>query len=245
MLAAAMNATVPEPRRRRWRVVVPTIAAVAGVALFVTAGLWQRDRMEQKQALRAQLDAAAARAPETLPDLRDWTSWRFRPVEVAGTFDAKRQILIDNKVHEGHAGFQVVAPLVLVDGRVVLVNRGWVAGGATRADLPAASPPAGNVRLRGRLNVPAVAYLELEHTTVAGHVWQNLDVQRIAKAFDMTLVPVVIEQTAAVDAADALVRDWPAPDLGVNTHRIYMVQWFTFAAMTAGLWIYFTFRRRR
>ncbi len=56
-----------------------------------------------------------------------------------------------------------------------------------------------------------------------------------------SLVPVVLEQTAAVvrdDAPardDALARDWPAPDFGVDKHRIYMMQWYAFAATAAGL----------
>ncbi|MFO1322708.1 MAG: SURF1 family protein [Burkholderiales bacterium] len=224
---------------------LPTIATVAAVALFVTAGLWQRDRMEQKLALRAQLDAAQARAPEPLPDVRDWAPLRFVPVSATGTFDAARQILIDNRTHDGVAGYHVVAPLALADGRVVLVDRGWVAGGATRADLPRVPPPAGVVTVRGRINTAPSSFVELNRDTVAGAVWQNLDVGRYAQATGMAVLPIVVEQTAPAADADALVRDWPAPDLGADKHRIYMVQWFTFALLAAGLWLYFTFLRRR
>jgi surfeit locus 1 family protein len=59
------------------------------------------------------------------------------------------------------------------------------------------------------------------------------------------LLPVVIEQTAPMSSTDPLVRDWPVPDFGVDKHRIYMVQWFIFAAMVAGLWGWFTLRRKR
>jgi surfeit locus 1 family protein len=38
---------------------------------------------------------------------------------------------------------------------------------------------------------------------------------------------------------DGLLRDWPAPDFGVATHRIYMVQWYAFALLAAGLWLWF------
>jgi surfeit locus 1 family protein len=245
VLATLMVAAAPAARRRFRPRIVPTLAAIAGVALFVTAGLWQRDRMEQKLALRAQLDAAALRAPEPLPGTTDWAAWRFRPVVASGTFDAARQILIDNRIHDGQAGYHVVTPLVLADGRTVLVNRGWIAGGATRADLPAAPPPAGAVDVRGRVNVPASAYVELQRDTVAGPVWQNLDVQRFADATGVRVLPVVVEQIAPLSGTDTLVRDWPAPDLGVEKHRIYMVQWFTFAAMVAGLWCWFTLRRKR
>jgi len=236
--------TAAPPARRRFRpAIVPTIAAILAVALFVTAGMWQRDRMEQKLLLRAQVDAATARAPEVLPETGEWTSWRFRPVVATGTFDAARQILLDNKVHDGRPGYHVVTPLVLADGRVVLVNRGWIAGGASRAELPVVPPPGGMVSVHGRINAPAAAYVELQHDTIAGAVWQNLDLERYTQTTGLRVLPIIVEQTAPLTGTDTLVRDWPAPDLGVDRHRIYMVQWFLFAAMAAGLWLYFALRK--
>jgi len=123
-------------QRLALRALVPTLAAIAAVALFIVAGNWQRDRMEQRLALRAQFEAATAAPPVALPDLRDWTPWRYRQVVVTGIFDAPHQILLDNKLHDSRSGYQVVTPLTFADGRAVLVNRGWVAGGATRVELP-------------------------------------------------------------------------------------------------------------
>lgn len=238
-----MDTPALAPRRRIRPALVPTVAAIAGVALFVVAGNWQRDRMEQKLALRAQFDAAMAAPPAALPDLRDWTPWRYRQVVLTGFYDATRQILLDNKVHDGRSGYQVVAPLTLADGRAVLVNRGWVAGGATRVELPKVVPPAGIVSVLGRINIPPAGYVELKHEAPAGPVWQNLDPQRFVQLTGVAVPPIVVEQTAPVERGDNLVRDWPAPDFGAERNRIYMYQWYTFAAMAAGLWLFFTMRR--
>lgn len=201
--------------------------------------------MEQKLALRAQFDAATAATPVALPDLRDWAPWRYRRVVATGVYDAGRQILLDNKVRDGRSGYQVITPLTLADGRVVLVNRGWVAGGATRAELPKAAPPDGIVSVGGRINIPAKGYIELTRDAPVGPLWQNLDPQRFAQVAGVAVLPIVIEQTAPNDRADSLVRDWPVPGFGVDRHRIYMFQWYTFAAMAAGLWLFFTLRRTR
>lgn len=235
----------PSVARRRFRVaLVPTIATVMAIALFVTAGVWQHARMRQKEDLGAQLDAAARNAPVPLPDAPEWAAWRFRPVIVTGTFDASHQILIDNKVHAGRAGFDVVTPVAMPDGRSVLVDRGWVAAGESRAQLPAVQPPAGTVEVQGRVNLPTTSYVELARDTVSGPVWQNLDVKRYAQATGLPVLPIVVEQTAPIGTADTLVREWPAPDLGADRHRIYMVQWFLFAALAAGLWAYFAWRKQ-
>jgi len=231
--------------RRRFRpALVPTIATAMAVVLFVTAGVWQQARMRQKEGLGAQLDAAARNAAVPLPDAQDWTAWRFRPVIVVGTFDASRQILIDNKVHAGRAGFDVVTPVAMADGRSVLVDRGWIAAGESRAQLPVIAPPTGMVEVHGRVNLPTANYVELARDTVSGPVWQNLDVKRYAQSTGLAVLPIVIEQTAPIGPNDALVRDWPAPDLGADRHRIYMVQWFLFAALAAGLWAYFGWRKQ-
>lgn len=234
------------PPRRLARRVVPTLATIVGIAVFVAAGQWQQRRMHEKEALRAQEDAAALAPPlvlDLLPDTTDWASLRYRHVSAAGSFDAARQILIDNRVHDERVGYHVVTPLMMQDGRAVLVDRGWIAQGASRSVLPAAAPPHGVVTVVGRLAIPPRGYLELERDTATGPVRQNLDPARFAAASGIAVLPVVIEETASSGAGDDLVRDWPAPDFGIDKHRIYMMQWYAFAALAAGLWLYFRFRR--
>lgn len=231
--------------RSRRPALVPTLAAIVAVALFVTAGLWQRDRMHQKMVLRATLDTAAAQPAVPLPAVTEWAAWRFRPVTLTGSFDAAHQILLDNKVRAGRAGYDVVTPLELADRRTVLVDRGWVPAGPSRSTLPQVPPPVGTVTLTGRVNTPPAPYLELARDTGSGPVWQNLDIARAQRRLGVPLLPIVVEQTAPLGRGDELLRDRPPPDVGVDTHRIYMVQWFIFAAMAAGLWAWFTFGRRR
>src|SRR5262252_4187339 len=95
------------PVRFRLRL-LPVLAVIAAVAVFVAAGNWQGRRMHEKEALREQYDAASAVAPvelSTLPATTDWSALRYRAVVVSGEYDAQRQILLDNRVHDGHAGF--------------------------------------------------------------------------------------------------------------------------------------------
>jgi len=226
---------------RRFRPpLVPTLAAIVVIVIGIAAGNWQHRRMEQKQALAAELDAAAKAPPLALDALRtdtDWSTLRYRPVLARGVYIADRQILVDNKVVGGRAGYDVVTPLALDDGRLVLVVRGWVAMPSSRATLPAAPPPPGIADVRGRLAVPSSRYVELEPDATEGAVRQHLDPARYAAATGLRVLPVVIEQTEA-PAADGLVRAWPAPELGVDIHRIYMVQWYAFAALTLVLWLW-------
>jgi surfeit locus 1 family protein len=243
------NREIPAPAatRRRPRA-LPTLAMIAAVALCVWAARWQQDRMHAKEALAAQLARAQQLAPldlAGLPEAADWSALRYRQLTAAGEYRGAAQILIDNRVHRGRAGYHVVAPLALADGRIVLVNRGWIAQGPSRAQLPEVPAPSGPVVVTGRVAIPEAGYLELAPPAPAGPVWQNLDTARFAAAAGMRVLPIVIEQTRAPEPDDGLVRDWPAPDFGVEKHRIYMVQWYAFAALALGLWGAFTLRGLR
>ena len=53
----------------------------------------------------------------------------------SGAYDSARQMLIDNMSNaEGRAGYYVITPFALRGGGWILVNRGWVPVGASRAD---------------------------------------------------------------------------------------------------------------
>jgi surfeit locus 1 family protein len=228
-----------------WPPVLPTFVTLVAVALFVVAGNWQRARLETKEALRAQIDAASAQLPVPLPrNVDNWTAWRFRPVIATGTFDAHHQILIDNRVHRGVVGFDVVTPLRLDDGRVVLVDRGFVAAGPSRATLPSAPAADGIVAVQGRINLAPDHYFELGRQAPTGLLWQHLDPDRYAEATGVPVLPIFVEATAPAPGDEPLVRDWPAPDFGIERHRIYMMQWYAFAALALGFWAWFVLRPR-
>lgn len=240
-----LHTPAAEPRRTdrpRW---VPTLAAFATVVLCVIAGNWQHRRMQEKEALQDGMRKAAAIAPVALPKaVDDWHAWRFRQVVARGEYDTPRQILIDNKVRAGRVGFEVVTPFRLADGGAVLVDRGWIAAGPSRATLPQSSPPTGTMTVTGRIDLPPRNYYELgSGAPPTGPLWEHLDPARFAQATGIAVLPVVIDATDAASTAD-LLQDAALPDTGIDRHLSYMIQWYTFAAMAAGLWAWFTLRTR-
>jgi len=231
-------------QRKRFRPSLwPTLGLVAFLAATLSLGNWQRHRAAEKAALRAQYDLAIG-APPTLVSAAsaDAAALRFRPVRATGEFAAAAQILIDNKVYAGRPGYDVVAPLRIAADRYVLVDRGWVAAGGRRTELPRVPPPQGPVSIDGRANLPPARYLELQRDSATGPVRQNLDIARFAAGSGLPLLPFVIEQTSA--SADGLIRDWPAPDFGIEQHRSYMLQWYAFALLGCGLWLTLNWRER-
>ena len=198
--------------------------------------------MQEKEALAAQWRAAQAAAAVSLPaHVEDWQQWRFRTVQVTGEFDARHVMLIDNRIHQGRAGFDVVVPLRMEDGRVVLVNRGWIALGASRAVLPHPAVPMGIETIHGTVDVPPRIRFGRDEATAFHSLWQHVDPERFEEATGIRVLPIVVH---AMDgsAPDGLVRDALVPDTGIEKHLSYMLQWYTFAAMAVALWFWFALR---
>jgi surfeit locus 1 family protein len=223
----------------------PTLAALFFFVLTLSLGNWQSGRADTKRELQARYDAAAREAPIHVGiDRLDRDSVLYRKLEVEGVFDDTQTILIDNRVLNGVAGYHVLTPLQIQGGtRFILVNRGWVATGRTRDQVPEPPTPAGFVRLEGMAVDPQTRYFELADTPPQGRVWQNLDFERYEKATRLSLQPVLLLQTS--ETADGLQRIWPRPDTGVETHVSYAFQWYSLAATLIVLWLIINTRRGR
>lgn len=222
----------------------PTLAAIVVIAATASLGKWQSNRAAQKAALQAQLSAARSEMALPLKSARDVDrSLRYRQVEASGTFDASRQVWLDNRTYKGTAGYYVLTPLRLGDGSHVLVNRGWVAAPKLRDSIPPAPPPPGDVQVNGALNLPPPSFLALSSANVQGSVWQNFDLDAYVAAKRIDVAPLVIEQSQGGN--DGLVRDWPVPDFGRNTNISYMWQWWSFGMLALVFWVVLGFRAGR
>ena len=223
----------------RIKTMLPYLAGVLVCVLTIQLGLWQSRRAEEKLALGARI-AAEAGAPATrlaaTPD--EWQT-----VRLTGHWAATGSIYLDNRVHQGLPGYYVLTPLQTDEGRTVLVKRGWIAAGWERATLPAVSTPPGEVTVSGRIRRPEAKPFSLADRPGDGARWQYLDLTAYRAQTGLAVAEVVVEQTDP--SADGLIRDWPRPDLGVDRHRGYAVQWFGLAALSAGLCGWFGWRRWR
>ena len=153
-------------------------------------------------------------------------------------------VLIDNRGYRRQPGYHVVGGFELEDGRTVLVNRGWLAAGGDRRQLPSiAPPPKGVVDVIGVVREPETEPFRLAADLADSRLRQNLIPHEIAALLDRPVATWVLMQTG--ELGDGLVRDWPRPDAGIERHQGYAFQWFGLAALAAGLTGFFGWRRVR
>jgi surfeit locus 1 family protein len=225
----------------RW----PTLAALVFIILTIWLGQWQTRRGDEKQTIQDRLDGLAHAPVVSLPP-RTVVAEEFaqRKIEVRGEYLNEKTIFIDNRVYRSRPGYHVITPLRISGGDLlVAVNRGWIAADPRRVNLPRVPGPAGVQTVQGIAVRPLDRVYELSHENVTGPVKQNLALDRLRLEWGMALQPVVLQQTN--DTADGLIRDWPRPDAGTDTHRAYALQWYVMAAVGFILWIALNLRKIR
>jgi surfeit locus 1 family protein len=235
--------------RRRFRPrLVPTVSFLIVLPTLIGLGVWQLHRAAEKRQLQDLYDARTEGPPIAVGGrIQAAEALRYRRVKFRGTYEPKYTVLIDNRVHEGHAGYHVVTPVRIAGTETrILVNRGWVPVGGDRSRLPDTTPPTGMQTFVGVATVPLKHVFRLSAPPPLGNtwqpVWQHLQIDRYAKAVPFSIQPVVVLLDPA-SPAGGYVRHWNRLNAGIAMHEGYAFQWFSMALALAALYLFVNFRR--
>ena len=230
---------------------LPSLAALAALLLFLRLGFWQLERAEEKQALQASyqnhINAAPVDLGQALQQRQKAQQMHWRRCTLNGSYDPHKTFLLDNQVHRGAVGYQVFSRVVLQDGASVLVDRGWVAAPGTRSERPTIGAAPGVLTLAGVAGPPPVAGIELA-PDVPENMGENLvrvqriDLAQIARQTGWTLLPYVVRLDAG--AAGALVRNAAEPGFNRERHLGYAFQWFALATTVLVIYIVLNTKKR-
>jgi cytochrome oxidase assembly protein ShyY1 len=201
---------------------------------------WQFSRNAERATELALVERNYDAAPTPFADLVPAGSTldpedEWRPVELVGEYLSGEQLLVRNRPHGGTSAFEVLVPFRLDDGRVVLVNRGWVPPGDDQAEpdaVPAA--PTGSVTVVARLR-PEEAAPRSGRSAPDGQVPTialSLVADRLSPATASALQPSLYALMATEDPAPATTPGplaVPSDDPG--PHLSYAIQWILFAIM--------------
>lgn len=200
-------------------------------------GNWQFDRRAEAQHAIALVEANYDREPVPVTDvLRSLDAYeesqQWTPVLLTGTYLADEEFLVRNRPYRGGPGFEVLSPLLLEDGTVFMVNRGWLPTGSAQ-DEPDVVPPAPSG------TVTVVARLKAGEPTLPGRTspegtnqLATIHLPEAAARLDREVYTGAYGLVASQDPAPAeapLVAPKPEPDEG--PHLSYALQWYVFAIL--------------
>lgn len=201
--------------------------------LLIGAGFWQLQRAAEKHTLQELLAEQQHLPPLQWPEPStpaDDPAYLYRQVAVEGHFVPEQMWLIENKIHHGRVGYEVVAPFYLAGGTVLLVNRGWLEGTGYREQLPTVPAPSdAPLQLRGRLTNPSTNTL-LQQQLQAGDWPQTalqVDIEQMQRSINGPVSPWVLQ--IAPDHSAALTTAWQNTNMPASKHLGYAWQWFTMA----------------
>jgi cytochrome oxidase assembly protein ShyY1 len=214
------------------------LLVVAAIVAMISLGFWQLRRLDRRQAfnalVEARYDAPVEPLASVLSDHVDPADVEWRPVEVTGEYLRDQTVHIVNRSQNGSAGDDIVDPLRLDDGRIVLVNRGFLPQGAA---LSAA--PAGTVELTGRLRRSQERRLGQLSDPEAGRLEeaQRVDIPRLSTQIEGEVLTMYVDMAESNPGDSAALQPVVKPDLSEGPHLSYAIQWFIFTVCAAVGWV--------
>ncbi|MGH6931192.1 MAG: SURF1 family protein [Dongiaceae bacterium] len=227
----------------------PTLFTVPALIVLVGLGIWQLERLQWKVALIAERTARTTAEPIPLPaagaalSAAELADLDYRHASATGEFLHDRELLLAARTMAGAVGYQVVTPLRLPNGGVLLINRGWVPDKFKDAALRAEGQVTGMVTIDGAIRAPAQQHWLQPDNDPARNVWFWADLPAMAAAAGVgdRLVPIFLEAGPAANPGGYPIGGQSHVNLP-NDHLQYAITWFSLALALAV--IYLVYHRR-
>lgn len=210
------------------------IFGLSGAAVLISLGVWQIQRLAWKQGVLAQIEERINESPYPVPIDPTPEQHRYLAVNAVGHIEPNEVHVLVSVKRVG-AGYRIIAPFTLEDGRRVLLDRGFV---PTKAK--GLSRETGDAVVQGNLLWPD----EIDGYTPApdleGNIWFARDVDALGKALDALPILIVAE-----NQTDPNITPLPVTTSGIpNDHLNYAITWFSLALIWIAMTSYFLWRSR-
>jgi surfeit locus 1 family protein len=235
---------------------VPTLAAAAALALLVSLGLWQLDRLAWKEGLIATLEQRLSAPPVALPPPAEWprltaAQAEFLRITLTAEFANDREALVYSggstlREATGGPGYWVFTPARLAGGALVMVNRGFVPDGKQDPAARPAGQVAGLVAMVGVLRWPEQPGLFTPAGDPAHNIWFARDSTAMAVAKGIAAAPFYVELESPEPPGGLPHAGRLQPNLP-NNHFGYALTWLGLAVVLVGVyaaWLFGGWRKR-
>lgn len=233
-----------------------TLFYVLLMPLLLTLGYWQLSRADQKTELLEKYQQRINAEPRSLIAVLEQKDANYYRVKLQGRYASKQHFLLDNRVFNGRAGYEVISPFILsaaiypaATGELqgpfdyVWINRGWVAMGRSRGRPPNIPEYADQLTLIGQVHIPQGKGFILKETPLSGK-WPETIQQvnfkqmkaRYAAGDAVAAPPLVVRLTT--DSEDGFRVGWKPVNTRPEKHLGYAFQWFLMVVVLSILYFH-------
>ena len=214
-----------------------TIFFVFFAILFFSLGVWQIERGQSKAGILNEFNDNLKKTPSNL----DVSSKKWDRVFVKGTWVNSKQILIDNIINRGIAGYKVITPLNIEGSdKTILVDRGWIKQNKYREVLPDISIEEKSETVSGILELPELG-LVLSNDLVTSEwpkISQSKNFKILAEQFDMNLFPMILLADPINQKSLEYIKITPT-NMTPTKHYGYSAQWFLMFLVLCAMYIWY------
>ncbi|WP_068258277.1 SURF1 family cytochrome oxidase biogenesis protein [Janibacter limosus] len=201
--------------------------ALAASIACVWLGQWQWGKYEDKSARADRIETHYAAAPipvtqvltdEPVPLQDEWIR-----VTATGQYLTDEQLLVRNRPLDGTYGYEVLVPLRLEGGQVLIVDRGWVPNSPKGADIAPEVPAAPEGE------VTATGWVRLGEKDLGRDMQPGQLASINLSAADAQIDGDLLGGYLSLQSEDPQVpRPEPleVPDTGTGPHLAYAIQWW-------------------
>ena len=216
---------------RKWLFVV--LVAIPGLLVLVSLGVWQTKRLSWKEALLENISYNLSVEPSLLPERLKKTEHNYKMVMVEGSLEP-RSIFVLTPIKGTGAGFRVISPLKLKDGRKILIDRGVI----KEEEKARLETPTQHRFVIGYLFWPNETDYFTPEPNIKRNMWFSRDLEKMANFLETQQILVVSTENRL---DPSIKMQDPTKDIP-NNHLQYAITWFMMAILWFGMSVYFVYK---
>jgi surfeit locus 1 family protein len=218
-----------------------TIFFVFFAFLFFSLGLWQIERGQSKTNLLDDFEKKILEKPSYI----NQKSQKWDRVYVEGKWDGSKQILIDNVISRGIAGYKVLTPLRMKEtDQLILVDRGWIKQNTYRDQLPDIKLIQIDEVVSGILEIPELG-LVLSDDLVSKEwpkISQTKNLGVIKNEYDENIFPMILLADPTLKNSLEYIKITPT-NMSPIKHYGYSAQWFLMFLVLCFMYVWYGYKR--
>ncbi len=218
------------------------VVVVAVIVLMINLGFWQLSRYHERTAFNKivtqRIASPIVPITELLVDLQSKnetpTSLEWRTVQVVGEYLDDQTVVVVNRSQDGFSGKDPLTPILLENGTLVLINRGFLP-----LTTQVASAPSGRVEIIGRVRISQTRRHGRLSDPSSGVLREiiNIDLARLSTQMPTPLAPIYVEMFTSKPEDSILLSQIASPVLSSGSHLSYTIQWFMFSIFVVFGWV--------
>lgn len=232
------------------------LSMAIGIFILLGLGTWQVQRLQWKESLIEQVEARMQAEPEPLQRID--MIWQARkdvawlPVTLEGRFLHDREMYFYT-TYKGAVGYEVITPMQLGGGGIVLVSRGFVPDANRDPDTRQEGQVAGQVEITGIARNPLYEkpnrFMPDNEPERRIFYWKDFAqmsalASPVQNGIRQEVVPFMVDLRAPAPAGGLPLASSTRVTFP-NNHLQYAITWYGLALALLGVGSWFLYARRR